>query len=203
VTTTFTQGVQNSLQPLADPAGNWQAYNATLGGMFDQVWGIVSDQGSPDAVGYTAGWSTLLDPDNCPTQFLPYLGMFVGVYIPPGTADATARSLIKNEAGWARGTAAAIVAAAQRNLIGTQSVSLLERTPDPYSFNLVVRPEECQNPAALTAAVNAVKPAGVVWTLVLTDTWDIFQMEASQGTLSALEGNFATITGLEQDQVGH
>lgn len=203
MTTTFTQGVLNSLSSWNDTAGNWASYNTALGAMFEQVFGIVSDQGSPDQAGYTAGWSTLLDPDACPTWALPFCGMFVGVYVPPGTADATARSLIKAESGFQRGTAAAIISAAQRSLTGTQSVSLLERTPDPYSFVLTVRPEELLSAATLTASVNAVKPAGIVWTLVQTDTWNIFQMEASQGTLSALEANFLTVTGLEQDQVGH
>lgn len=171
----FTAGIQASLAPWEDTAGIWQELNAALGIMFEQTYGLVSDVGSPDQpAGYTAGWSTLLDPTACPTWALPYLAAFVGAIVPPGTDDATARSLITSEQGMQRGTPAAITSAAKRHLTGTQSVSLLERTPDPYSFQLVVRPEEAKSASALQAAVDAVRPAGIRWTLVQADqyTWN-------------------------------
>jgi hypothetical protein len=101
-------------------------------------------------------------------------GQFVGVPIPPDTDDATARSLITSEAGMQRGSPSAIVAAARRYLSGTQNVQNLTRvrpdgTPDPFYFSLVVRPEEVLDAAALVAAVNAVKPAWLMWTLVQRD----------------------------------
>ena len=56
------------------------------------------DQGFPDATdgSYRAGWSSLLSVDDCPTQFLPWLGQWVGVYVPPGTADATRTAAVAN-----------------------------------------------------------------------------------------------------------
>ena len=57
-------------------------------------------------------------------------------------------------------------------------MSLIERTSSPgplaaYNFNLNVRPEQVTNATLLQAAVDAVRPAGITWTLVQTDgtTW--------------------------------
>ena len=200
----FTTLLLESMASWVDPAGALTAYNEAIGSMFDPVAEIVYDVGSPDQPAtYTPGWSVLLDPDNCPTQYLPYCSQFNGTGVQPGTADADARSLIKSEAGFNRGTPSAIVTAAKRFLTGTQSCILLERTPDPYSIAVIVRPEQVIDLTKLTNAVLAVKPAGIVLAVIQTDGWVIFQMEASQATLSALEANFATITGLEGDQVGH
>lgn len=187
---TMTAGVQASLLPWGDYGSDWQNYNAALAAMFEQVFGIVWDQGSADEPdNFTAGWSTLLDPNACPDEFLPYLGMFVGVFIPIGTDPDLARSLIKSEQGFQRGqgfggvydsttipAGGSIVLAAQRHLSGTQSIVLVERTasvgtPDAYHFILAVRPEQLLDATGLTNAVNAVKPAGIQWTLVQTDGW--------------------------------
>lgn len=163
--------------------------------MAEQVYGIVADQGSPDVPGsYTAGWSTLLDPTNCPAAFIPFGAQFVGVQIPLSTDTADARSLWKQEAGFARGTGfggvyttatnglpppfngGAIVTAAQRYLTGTQSVTLLERTASPgplaaYNMTLVVKPSELVSASQLTAAVDAVRPNGITWQLVQSNAY--------------------------------
>lgn len=172
---TFTEGLLSSMAPWVAQSPDYAGYLTAFGAMFDPVYALVSDQGSPDdPANYTAGWSTLLNVETCPTQYLPWLGMFVGVYVAPGTADATARALISAKAGFGRGTPAAIVATAQQFLSGTQSCVLQERTAadgseDAYHFVLVVRPEQVLSVNGLIAAVNLVKPAGVQWTLVQAD----------------------------------
>jgi hypothetical protein len=210
-TTPATDAILAAFEPWLefDTNGNLRAYLSTLGGMLDPVAFIVTDQGFPDATdgSYVPGWSNLLDPNNCPTQFLPFLSTFNGTGVQPGTDDATARAIIKAEAGFKRGTYDSIVAAAQRNLTGTKTVAILERTapigPDAYHFVLQARPEECPDATALRNAVDSVRPAGIQWTLVLTDGWTIFQMEVSAASVTALEGNFTTLTGLETDNPGH
>lgn len=191
--TTFTEQIAASSAAWGDPDGNWQALNAAKAHMVEQVFAIVADQGSPDDPdSFIAGWAVLLDPDQCPAQFIPYGAQFVGVQIPPNTPEDEARAIWKAEGGFARGTGfggtynssttnlappdngGAIVVAAQRFLTGTQTVTLLERQgpggPDPYRFMLIIRPEELVDLNGLTNAVNAVKPAGLQWTpLVETD----------------------------------
>ena len=93
------------------------------------------------------GYGILLDPSVVPLADAAFLAQFVGVQLPLGVDDPTAQSLIKAESGINRGTDAAVVAAAQRNLTGTQSVYLIRRTyvdgtPNAGWFGLIVRPEE-------------------------------------------------------------
>jgi hypothetical protein len=181
-----TQGLLNSAAPFTAQSADLITFLTALGEMFDLVYGLVANQGYSDDDDYIPGWSILLDPDNCPAQFLPYLGQFNGTVVPPGTDEATARAIVKSESGMQRGTGiggtydsstypagGAIVAAAQRNLTGTQNVTLIERMSnsgaDAYSFLLIVRPEQLLSATALTNAINAVKPAGIVWTLVQSD----------------------------------
>ena len=172
---------------------------------------------------YIPGWSTLLDPDDCPDAFLPFLAQFNGTDVPLGLDAATVRRKITQESALQRGTLSAVASAVQRNLTGTQYVSLQERldsngNANAYWFVVVVRPGDLGVPPqtvlnasiatpggavqALIDSVNAVKPGGVMWSLVVTDGWTISLMEASAGTLTALEGNFATLTGLENDRPG-
>ena len=221
MTTTFTEGVQASLAPWADPAGNWQAGNQALAACFEEVYGIVADQGSPDVpASFTAGWSTLLDPTACPAQFLAFCGAFIGVPIPPGADPVAARAQIIAEANFSRGQGFAgsyttstipepgIVGAAQRFLTGTQSVTLIERveydgtTPDPYHFVLIVLTSEVLDVMQLTAAVNATKPGGIQWTLIQTSAWTITELEASAYTpISTTESMFPKISNLETDVI--
>lgn len=152
MTDTFAGGVADDLAPFLtaenDPNGDHAIYLGALAAPFEQLFSLAMDQGFPDdGEDYIPGWSVLLDVDAAPAQFLPWLAMFNGTVIPAGTDEATARAIIRDEAGMQRGTPGAIVAAARRNLVGSQSVVLLERTytdgtADPYYFVLVVRPEE-------------------------------------------------------------
>lgn len=168
----FTTGVQASLAPWADSGGVFEKFVGCYSGLFDQVAALVTPSGSPDEpASYAAGWSSLLDPQTCPDQFLPYCGQFVGVQIPTGTSDVSARAMIEAEAGFSTGTLAGVTAAAQQWLTGSQSVTILERTAangaaDAYHFVLIVTPSQVVGVAGLTAAVNAAKPVGVQWTLV-------------------------------------
>ena len=175
--TNFTPSLIASFQPWLDndPVGDYETYLTALAAMFEPIAQIVMDNGFPGQTGFQAGWSVLLDPVNCPTEWLPYLGQFVGVDIPPGMNGATARQLIMAEAGMKRGTAPSMIAAAQRYLADTQTVLLRERTSaagglDPYHFVMIVRPEELTvSMTELIAAVENVKPAGLQGTYLDVD----------------------------------
>lgn len=177
--------------------------------MVGQVFNIVRDVGDSDSAAFQAGWSILLDPTNCPDEFIPYGSQFVGVQIPPSTDPVTARALWRAEQGFKRGTPAAVLAAAQAALPTGYTAAIIEREMPtsnnaPYEFMLIVSPNTLSSAdqTILAQAVNNAKPAGINWTLVLTNGWTIGQMEVSQTTLGALEANFTTINGLEQDQPG-
>ena len=197
--TTFTGGVLASLAPWAPSGSAFAIYSEALAGLFEQVYGIVVPQGSPDApADYTAGWSTLLDPTACPDWALPYVGQFIGVQVPAGTAASAARAQIIAEQNFQVGTANAIIATAKLWLTGKQHVALLERTAadgstaDPYHLCVIVRPEEVIDAGQLFRAVDAVRPVGVQWTLNQVDgtiwsesthTWSAETATWSQGSL--------------------
>lgn len=184
-TTLVGERLVESLDPLMTTQLAWVM--DAIGVMFEQTAQMTYDRGIDDAVDfvhgsgyvvepYVPGYGSLFDPATS-TQ-LPYLGQFVGVSVPDGTASATAISMISEEAGMSRGTDSAMIAAAKRNLTGTQFVSFLPRQRpdgvlDAYWFLIFVRPGECPNPTAVVNAVNAVKPAGLLWSLILADgyTW--------------------------------
>lgn len=114
------------------------------------------------------GWSSLLDVDRCPAPFLPFLAQFVGVRLPVGVAEAEARERIRTPAGFRRGTPAAIVAAAQRTLIGAKTVSLFERDGGAYRLTVVTRTSETPDTAATERAIRGEKPAGILLTYVVS-----------------------------------
>lgn len=181
-------------------------YLDTLGALFQNTAPIVIDSGSadgePDGNGnfsYQTGYGSVFtvnprfDGDTATTQTpqLPYVAQYVGVTLPPNVTDAQARALIVQQSNIQRGGPESIVAAAQQWLTGTQHVNLIERqradgTKSAYWFVLYVRPEEVIDATALTNAVNAIKPAGIKWDLVQSDStpW------------SALTGTWNTITGI-------
>lgn len=152
--------------------------------------------GSFLCLGYTAGWSTLLDPVACSQlfpQFLPYVSQFNGTGVPATTDPTDALSIIQQEAGFQRGTPASMVAAAQRFLTGSQSCVMLERTPDAYSVTMVMRPEQVTNQTPLQNAVLAVKPAGIVVDFVYMDGF-IFNEAIHTFTADALSWNATAST---------
>ncbi len=177
-TSPFTAAIMEANEPWLnyDYSRDLYGYLLSLGKMLDTVMSLVIDQGFQGDENFIAGWGVLLDPDFCPTEFLPYLGSFVGVPIPPGTDDATARAQINAECSEWRGSPGSIVWATQQWLTGTKTVALQERTAadgsfDAYHFVLVVRPSEVVDVTGLTNAVNVRKPAGIQWTLVQADGW--------------------------------
>lgn len=94
------------------------------------------------------GWAMALSVEDedgnarTPYNLLPWLGQFVGVRIPTGTADADARVLVKRAEGLSRGTRASIVAGVQRLLIGNKSIIVKERDGGPYKLTVYTYQQE-------------------------------------------------------------
>ena len=197
---TYTSGLAAKAAPDLDP---WMTDHLAwwldaVGSMFDPTYSIVSEQGNDGDPGYVPGFGALFDVDLCPPGALGYLGQFVGVQIPKGASDAKARSLVREEAGFQRGTLGAVQAAANRYLLPGQTAIVVERVnpqgqPDAYQFAVVfVGPvagsltfAQTQGTfaqdtrgwlfpldlAGLIADVNAAKPAGVLWTFQQSPGW--------------------------------
>ncbi len=182
---------------MIQPVGDDDGLTPTIG-TFDAHGNLVTS-------GYSPPYGGVLDPSRASGSQLPYLGQFVGVQVPIGADDDTARALIFAQARKQRGTTAAMVLAAQAWLTGTQHCEVLERiyvdgTPAAGWFVMTVLTSEVINASALIAAVNAVKLGGLQWSLVQTSTWTISELEAAgYASLTILEAAFPSITALESD----
>lgn len=130
---------------------------AALAAALDQV-AEVFDPEDPIPPG-----APLLDVDLCPEWALPWLAQIVGVRIPASATAEQARILIRDVAGWTRGTPAALEAAAGLFLTGDKTVTFRERDQgDPYALEVVTLVGETPDPAATLAALEAQKPGGIV-----------------------------------------
>ena len=191
VVSQFASDLYEDLEPLAyaDAENGYALLTlcGALGALFQPIDDLVRD--SPDG----PGWSSLLDIDRSPTDALPWLAQFVGVQLTPGLSDAQERAQIRAETGMQRGTVASIKAAAAKLLTGTQTVQLIERTPDPYSFTVITAADETPDPAAVEAALMAAKPAGLILNYngsVTGQTWA--QLIANYSTWAAVVAAFPT-----------
>ena len=164
--------------------------DAAAGHMLQQLDDLVRD--TPDG----PGWSQAVDTGRAPTYALPWLGQFIGVRADPSKSDAAQRAQIDAKAGFARGTLAAVLAAAESVLIPGQHATITERSPDPYHFTVTVATaaalvktyadETATYPTypllaaaatnyntfipdtlAVKAAVQAAKPAGLLFVMVV------------------------------------
>lgn len=82
------------------------------------------------------GWSQVLDINRAPSVALPWLGQFVGARFSTTLRDDQQRYIIEHAPGWARGTPAAILAAADMYLLPGFEATLLERDTSPYHLTI-------------------------------------------------------------------
>jgi len=129
------------------------------------------DQVARPAVEDRGPWETLLDIDNTPAVFLPWVAQCVGVD-PGGLVGLTEfqqRDFIRDTAGWRRGTPAAMLGAVKPYLTGTQQVRMIERDESAYRLTVITRTSETPDPAAAERALRTQKPAGIVLNYIVSD----------------------------------
>jgi hypothetical protein len=148
-------------QPLApdDEAYGWaHAYLCeAIGRMLAQVAEVFDPEGDVPPL------APILSPDLCPTWALPWLAQLLGVTLPKGVDDATARAMIKDVSGFKRGTPAAIRAAAGFFLTGSKTVFFNERLAnDAYRLGVVTLGSETPDATLVEAAILAQKPGGIL-----------------------------------------
>jgi hypothetical protein len=145
------------------------------------------------------GWSSIMDLARCRADWLPWLAQFVGVTIPTGTAAATARSMIAERQGFARGRRPTMVAAIQATLTGNKTVYMTERyTADAYKIAVRTLTAQTPNAATTQAAALATKPAGLIldYATVTGQTYDLVRV--NYATYTALKAAYATYDAMRQ-----
>jgi hypothetical protein len=155
---TWTGTPGNSISVTPDVTYPLLTLCEAIAGRLTQIEEVIRD----DSTTGDLGWSIVMDVDRAPSEWLGWLAQFAGVRLLPGLSDADQRTRIKNTDGFKRGSPTAIVAAAQAFLTGGKTVYLTERHGSAYRLTVATKAAETPNLAALTAAVLAQKPAGIV-----------------------------------------
>lgn len=160
------------------------------GSLLGEVDDVVRDTTLP-------GWAAEFDPDR--THRPRWTAQLLGVEVPASSTDLQARALIRDRPSFRRGTLGAITAAAQSVLTGSKYVQVFERDGGAYRLRVQTFTEETPNIAALTAALQAQKPAGLVLTVQVVPMSSYTALESSPTqTYTSLEAEAAqTYTALE------
>lgn len=157
-----------------DALGPWQRADAGTWDLLEYIDAMMLPlQDMVDIVRDTddhEGWGRLLDVNAAPDYALAWLAQFVGVTPLRGLDPEAQRLRIREAGGFHRGSPAALVAAAKQYLTGRKTVQLYERDGSAWRFRMRVYNGEAPNPRAVYDAVQALKPAGL-----------IFELEVQQG----------------------
>lgn len=147
------------------------------------------------------GWSIVLDVDRAPADWLPWLGQFVGVTIPPGSTEEQQRTLIRTLPGTIRGTARAIESAASQYLTGERRVYLIERHGSAY--RLTVSMLDTEAPVAdrsrIEMAIREQKPAGIVLAVQYITGGDYNTLRDTHTDYNDVAATFATYSEIPTD----
>lgn len=151
-------------------------------------------------------WAPLFNIDICPDWAIPWLAQLVGVRFPKSLTADDARHYIRGMAFLTRGSPSSIMAAAQTQLTGSQLVWLRERDAgDPYRLELIVRASELKTDLqAVIDTVMPVKPAGLILSIRVSDTWDYQQMttEYVGQTYDDMKDDYLTYADLSGGPLG-
>jgi hypothetical protein len=150
-------------------------------------------------------WGPLFDINVCPTWALPWLAQAVGIRLPAGMDDATARVLIVSSAGHKAGTVDAIKAAIQATLVSARppapaQVYFREREGSAYRLEVVTLNSETPDPALTLSAIIAAKPGGIKLTYRNADGWDYQAMTTQGGTYAEQSAMYATYADLRENR---
>jgi hypothetical protein len=174
-----------------------RTYLTVVGEAFEQAEAVyLWDPATLDAAGLDpdepdedVSYGQLLDPDVTSGIALPWLAQFVGERFPVGIDEAARREWILDRPNSRRGTMVSIAAAAQRSLVGSRTVMILERndgvtqTDAPDDVAVFAYADECPDPARvrrdlqdtfpLELSLNFIVNPGTSWQQIVaqTKTW--------------------------------
>jgi hypothetical protein len=164
--------------------------SGALGVMFQAVEDLARD--TPEG----PGWSSVVDIDRCPDDWIPWLGQFVGV-------SNGNRQAILTHNGFQRGTPAAIREAVATTLTGSKTVILQERFGgDAYALGVYTLDVETPNASATLASLIAAKPGALVLTYAHGAANTYGAVRAGYATYTAVKTAFRDYAHLAANQPG-
>lgn len=140
-----------------------------IGPASPQPWALEADELANWLAARQSRLSSLGDPLQADSGWLPWLAQLVGATLDPTASDTEQRdTILFATSGWRAGTAAAMADAARSALIGSRYAAVLPATAGaspgtPWDITIVTRATETPNPSAVIGAIlrKGVKPAGV------------------------------------------
>jgi hypothetical protein len=133
-------------------------------------WGMIDQELANWQAARISRLSSLGDPMQADSTWLPWLAQLVGARLDPAASDAEQRDTIAfATSGWRAGTTSAIEDAARSALTGSRFAKCLQATAGdtaggPWDLTVVTRASETPDPGAVIDAIlrKGVKPAGAV-----------------------------------------
>lgn len=166
---------------------------------YETLLEVAIEEGTQGEVDWLPAWSKLLNVEECPYQYLQYLGMFVGTKLPIKATEREARNQLHYGCNLNRGTRRHMEYAITEVLGPEESFLIEERTnavPEEkaYHFLVYVRAGKITN--ALYEAINSAKPAGLIYEIIEEDgvwlqggkKWS--EIEGGKDWTEMLEGDF-------------
>jgi hypothetical protein len=151
-----------------------------------------------------SAWGDIMDPDTCPPEGLGWLAQMVGIRLPQQITEDEARSIIKDQVSWRRGTPRGIRESIQRLLTGTKHVGIIERADgDPYKITISTWTDETPDVAAVNALLaddgpNAIIPAGIIYTYSVTAGTMLFgELRDTGKTFGQVKTDYANFGALK------
>lgn len=146
------------------------------------------------------GWSSVLDLERAPSDWLPWLAQLGGARVLAGLDDAAQRARIAGTDGMKRGSPGALRAATQQHLTGNKYVILNERLGgNAWQLGIRTLDSETPDPTLVLNSILEQKPGGIIlsYATVPGQTYDALatafdtyaEMEAAYATYSALSTN--------------
>jgi hypothetical protein len=200
---TLAERLLSDFEPyLDDDDGTLPMFTSAVTSPLEDLEAIAqpSDQG--------VGFSSLLDPDRAPSEYLEWLGQAVGVAIATGKAEDAARESIKHPAGWRTGAPDSIIAAVRPTLVPVDpdipaTVIVLERTSggwaagdNPWHLTVATFTDETPDTAAALAAALSQKDIGNIMSVVQIAHWVYLTVLSSRTTYADVVSHFATYNAL-------
>jgi hypothetical protein len=197
VLASFADRLYRAMAPLATWDASCGYALANLDGAVGEMFQAVEDLARDTPAG--PGWSSVVDLDRCPDDWLGWLAQLVGVTLIAGATPDESRARIAATDGFWRGTRSAIIAAAGATLTGTKTVYINERIDgDAYHLAVLTLAAETPDAAAAQAAIVAQKPAGLVLDYRTTAGQTYDAVHVRYATYTALRTAYATYDAMRQ-----
>jgi hypothetical protein len=198
-TGTVGSDIYNALRPIADPYDPPRgypllAYAEGIGSMLQELDDIVAHP------------ERLLDPDQTPAKWVPWLGQFIDAGIPENGSgnEAVDRAKIKDPPRRRRGTVPAILEEVSKRLVGTRSIYYTERDVGGSAWHgfMAIQPSELapgETQASIQALVNSIKPSPIIIDVNLAGGSDYNALLSTHTTYLQVYSTFADYNEVKRD----